>query len=215
MTKKKHVIALFKFNPVVPQLILDANTFRIKLTTPPGNTRVTIDPLKITKLNDDIDALVHAESNIKPSGTISAADRDEALETVKTDVRDLVMDVQKAANAAPDEIISTGIIEDCGLRTRKINPRVKPDIEAKADKKQTGLITLISKAADKGTAASYEWQMSLDGTTFTNIKITTRCRYKWVSGLEPGTKVYFRKRVITNKDTTDPSWSQVVWIIVT
>ena len=215
MGKKKHVVAIFKFSPSIPQFMLDALSFKNKLTTPPGNTRVTVDPLAITNFGNHLDALKDAETNVKPGGNIPAADRDEALEVVKTDVRGFVALVQLAANAAPDELTSVGIVEDCGLHVRKVTARAKPDIEAKPDKKQSGLITLISKAADKKLAASYEWQSSADGINFTQVKVTTRSRYKWVSGLAAGTKVYLRKRVITNKDVTDPSWSQIIWTIVT
>ena len=215
MGKKKHVVAIFKFSPSIPQFMLDALSFKNKLTTPPGNTRVTVDPLAITNFGNHLDALKDAETNVKPGGNIPAADRDEALEVVKTDVRGFVALVQLAANAAPDELTSVGIVEDCGLHVRKVTARTKPDIEAIADKKQSGLITLVSKAAKQGIRASYVWESSLDGITFTGVKVATRSRYKWQSGLAAGTKVYLRKKVVTSKDDGEPSWSQVVWVIVT
>lgn len=214
MSKKKHILAIFEFAPSIPKLIADVKALKVKVTTAPGNTRILLDPAKVNAWQGHIDDLDAAEALVKQKGEGYAADRDLALETVKTDTRLVVANVQAAADLAPDEVTAKAIIEDCGCRVRRVAVRAKPEVDAKNVKGESGTLLLISKAVKPKFRPSYEWQKSLDGTNFATFKTTPYARIKWVSGLEPGTKVWVRKRVITNKDVGDPTWSTAVSVIV-
>src|ERR1051325_2576280 len=170
MAKKKHVVAVFTINDNVPQFENDVNTLKEALTTPPGNTRVTIAPAVITQLETDMAALQQAQADLE-NGKITAADRDIALDVVKTEVRGLVATVQTAADNAPDEQTSIAVIQDCGLRAKSRGAFVKLDIEVKNDGTSSGVIHFISKAARAGVKAAYEWQYSLNGINFPPVKI--------------------------------------------
>ena len=214
MAKKKHVVAVFTNSNSVPQFISDVNALKESLTTPPGSMHVTVPPTDITQLTTDVATLTAAQATADSGEDGTAADRDIAWDVVLTDVRSLVQIVQKAADVAADEATSIAIIQSCGLRVKSRGVFVKPDFAVKLDKVVTGLVHLISKAAPAGTRASYEWQYSANGVTFNTIKITTKSRTEWLSGLAQGTKAYFRKRVITEDVAGAPAWSQVVTIYI-
>jgi hypothetical protein len=215
MTLKKRLIAVFPISTKVGKFIGDLQAFIESLTTTPGNTKVTIPAGDITTINGHIGDLVSAQATAQSREDGTAADRDIALEVCKKDARDLERIVQAAADAAPDAVEALAIIQACGLRARSRGVLLKPDLAAKMDPNVSGLVKLSSKAADQGVRASYEWQYSANGVSFTTIKTTTVSRTTWISGLAPGTKAYFRKRVITADIPGGPAWSQVVfvWIV--
>lgn len=215
MTLKKQVQAIFKFSRSVAQFISDVRAFIESLTTTPGNTYVTIPPATITTIDGHIDALEQDEATAQSGEDGTAATRDLSWNVVRRDVRGLVRTVQDVVDGAPDETTAVAIVQACGLQTRQTTPRTKPDFAVTNDKNVSGLLHLVSKAAPRTVKASYEWQSSPNGVTFTTIKITIQSRTTWASGATPGTKMYFRKRIITNKDIGTPSWSQTVNIIIT
>lgn len=214
MAKKKHVVAVFTFSENVPQFLDDVNAFKQSLTTAPGNTHVTVPAADITQLTDDVADLVAAQALAASGEDGTAADRDVAWDVVITDVRGLVQIVQKAADVAATEEVAIAIVQGCGLRVKSRGVFVKPDFAAKLDKNVQGLVKLVSKAAQKGVRASYEWQHSANGVNFTTIKITTKSRTTWLSGIAPGTKAYFRKRVIIEDLAGPPVWSQIVSLYI-
>lgn len=215
MAIRKRILAIFTYSKVVMQFIGDANAFITALTTAPGNTFVTIPPATITTVQGHIATLTADEATAAGGGEGTADIRDQSLEVVITDIRGLQATVQLAADGAASEAEAVTLVHSCGLKTRKVSARVKPDFAVKNDREFSGLLHLVSKAANRGTVASYEWQSSPNGINFTQIKITTQSRTTWLTGLAPGTKVFLRKRVITNKDVAPATWSQTVVIIVT
>src|ERR1051325_3051034 len=114
MAKKKRVVAVFTINNSVPLFENDVNTLKEALTTPPGNTRVTIAPAVITQLETDMAALQQAQADLE-NGKITAADRDIAVDVVKAEVRGLVATVQTAADngkiTAADRDIALDVVK--------------------------------------------------------------------------------------------------------
>lgn len=214
MSTRKHIIAIFTYSKSVPVFMNDVNTFKQALTSAPGNTFVTIPPATITDLETHLTTLTDAEAEVNLGRDGAAAIRDIAWDVVKNDVRDLVRIVQQAADNAVDEATSTAIILACGLKKRKAGNFVKPDFSVKNDRVVSGMVRLASKAAARGVKAAYEWQSSPNGVTFTTFAIGTKSRITYLPGVLAGTKMYFRKRVITNKDEGPASWSQIVIIFI-
>ena len=73
----------------------------------------------------------------------------------------------------------------------------------------TGEVILTAKSA--GTRASYDWQKSTDGTTWTDEPSTLTAKTT-VSGLTVDVRTYFRFRAILPSGTG--SWSAAVSIVV-
>jgi hypothetical protein len=87
--------------------------------------------------------------------------------------------------------------------------REKPEIDVKRGK-VSGSVNLSAKAV-KG-CKSNEWQISDNGTVWTDLPITTKSKTT-VSGLPTNTIRYFRHRPVTKAGEGD--WTQPVSIIVT
>jgi hypothetical protein len=214
MGRKRRIVAVFTFSDKVLQFIGDVQALIESLTTAPGNTKVTIPPATLTLVTGHIGDLVAAQATAESREDGTAADRDIAWDILETDVRDLVFIVQAAANLAADETEAIAIIQACGLRVKNKGVFVKADIEVRVDADVQGLVHLISKAADRKFRAAYEWQYSANNVAFSPLKITTKSRTTWLSGLQPGNKVYVRKRVIIGDMPGPPNWSQVVSVYI-
>lgn len=216
MPVRRFIEAIFTFSKKVAVLITDVNAFKTALTSPPGNTYVTIPPATITDLETHLATLLSDEGKVMAGGEGAADARDLSLSVVINDVRDLVRIVQNAADDAPDEETAIAIIHGCGLKTRAKGVHAKPDLSVKNDNNTSGLLHLLCKAADKGLKASYEWANSTNGVNFTTFKVTPVSRLDWQSNATPGTKMYFRVRIsLSEKKGGTQSWSQVVFIIIT
>ena len=153
----------------------------------------------------DLAALKLAEEATHHGPVGAAADRDVALRVVKADMRQLKGIVQSAADADVDH--AQAIIESSGMSVAKRAIRSKPDLAARHGKVPTW-VNLYAKAA-KGKA-SYYWQMSTNGTTWSDLPDTLRAKTS-VSGLTPATMYYFRFRSLTTPGLSD--WSAPVSII--
>jgi hypothetical protein len=103
-----------------------------------------------------------------------------------------------------------GLIEDAGFDVAKRTTRSKQSIEAKRGA-NTGTVALFAKAVKRGTRVQYEWQMSVDSKTWTNLPTTLRASTA-VSGLTAGTVYYFRVQTQTVAALSD--WSAIVSIMV-
>ncbi len=214
MARKKHVTAVFTVSDSVPQFMDDANALKTALTTAPGNTYVTIPPADITQFETDMTTLT-AKQGLAEKGTEGAAgERDQAMDVVENTIRDWVRLVQNAADDAADEETAITIVQACGCRVKVRGVFVRPDFTVKLDKNIQGLVRLRSKAGPKNKPAIYEWQYSPNGVSFTTIKTTHKSYYAWLSGLAPGAKAFFRKRVSISDEPGEPAWSPVISIYI-
>ena len=199
MTKRKHVNAIFTYDPNVSQFLSDAGTFYNIISTAPGNTWVTIPPASITAAQANITAARTAENNVGTGARGLADARDLAVGLVITDVRNFVGIVQTAANNAVDVATATTIVTECGLHTRKQTSKTKAGFTVGFDTSSAGLLSISFKAAAKGLRACYEIQESLDGINWLTVKTSTDARYTYAHGKPTGTKLYYRGRVILSE----------------
>src|ERR1035437_1432012 len=133
MNKRKHVAAIFQFVENVSQLLSDVTTFYTAISNPPGNTHVTIAAATITTAKNNVIKALAAEAAVKTRTIGTSSARDAILATVITEVRSFVLLVQASANLAPDEVVATQIVTECGLTTRADAVRVKKDFEVRMD----------------------------------------------------------------------------------
>jgi hypothetical protein len=208
MIKKKHVAAIFYFEENVSQLLTDVTTFYTALGKAPGNTHVTIAANTLTTAQGNVTKALAAEAAVKTRTAGTADARNTILATVITDVRSFVLLVQAAANLAPDEVTATQVVTECGLTTRAQAVRVKKDFEVVNDDTQAGVLDITFKAAGQGLAATYEVQESADGTTFTTIKTTPGSRSTYTHGKAPGTRMFYRGRIVLS----EKNGGEQVWI---
>lgn len=215
MALRRHIVAIFKFSKSVPVFMVDVQAFKIALTTAPGNTHVTIPPATITELETHLATLSSDEAKSATKGIGLAVTRDLSWDVVIKDVRDLVRIVQQVMDNAPDEQHAIAIAHACGLKTKAKGIHVKSDLTVSNDAGGAGLLRLVSRAAGKNINAAYEWQSSFNGVAFTTFKITIESSTLWTSNAAPGTKMYFRRRIIVSEKKGGMlSWSQIVFVIV-
>ena len=115
--------------------------------------------------------------------------------------------VQDLADNSADNDDALAIIGHSGFDLKNKGVRIKPEFEAKHGK-VSGEILLFAKSA--GLRASYEWRMSVDQLTWTDLPDTIQAKTK-VSGLTPGQIYYFKQRAITKAG--QGSWSQIFVIV--
>ena len=214
MAFKKRIIAVFTVSRKVAVFIQDMQALMLALTTAPGNTYLTLAPALVTAINARIATLVAGEAEAAKRTEGAAATRDIALAAVVNDASMLKAEVQLAANAGADVDVAKQIIQGCGMKVKTTSPRTKPDFTVTNVANTQGMLRFSSKAADKGKVASYVFQTSNNGINFTTVVVSTKSAVNWVSGAAPGTKLYCRKQVITNKDTGVPPYSQTVIVLV-
>jgi hypothetical protein len=109
------------------------------------------------------------------------------------------------ANPADAEAIA----KSAGMAIRKPNISQKAALTAKATK-ISGTVALVALAI--AGAGSYEWQMSQDEKTWTNLPPTKGAKAS-VPGLTVGASYYFRVRGVTSQGPTN--WTQIVTLVVT
>jgi len=109
--------------------------------------------------------------------------------------------------ADSDLLNAQALIESSGMNVARRTLRNKPELAAKLGK-VTGAAGLYAKAV-KGRA-SYQWEMSVDQKTWTDLPATVKASTS-VSGLTPSTTYYFRFRTLTVAGLSD--WSSVVSFI--
>jgi hypothetical protein len=139
-------------------------------------------------------AAAETATNSGADGSVAA--RDIAVAAVETDVRNFVMLVQAVTNNAMDTATATAIITACGLSLPKVGVRTKAEFAVKNIAMSPGNISLVFKAAPKGTRANYEVQESTDGATYTTIKNTPDSRSSIAHGKPAGTKMHYQGRQI-------------------
>lgn len=142
----------------------------------------------------------------KAKGLIQA--RDAKMIPVVTNMHQLRAYVQSVADTLPPDQ-AEALILSAGMSIRKVNPRKKNQIAAKQGS-ISGLVHLTAAVA--ASKASYQWQMSTDQKTWTNLPLLFRTKTT-VSGLTPATVYYFRYQATIAKTGTG-DWSQVVSLLV-
>ena len=151
-----------------------------------------------------------AESTAKTRVAGSVAARNQKYDIVIDDAHGLLNYVQTIADNAANEDAAIAIINASGFDLKHHGVRVKPAVTVNTSK-VSGTVQLVAKSPAK--RAANEWQMSTDRTIWTNLPATLMAKTT-VSGLTPGTTIYFRHRPVV-KGTAPSGWSQIVSIIVT
>ena len=186
----------------VPQYIKQCRVIVGKMPGVPGLQSPPIPYATVTNHLNTLDNLEQAAHN-GPKG--AASDRNAALLVVKSDMRQLKAYLQSAADSSTNP---QGLIEDAGFSVAKKRVRGKQDIEAKWGA-SLGTVLLLAKAV-RSNRVQYEWQMSLDAKTWTDLPTTLRAS-TLVSGLTAGTVYYFRVQTQTVAALSD--WSAIVSIM--
>ena len=135
-----------------------------------------------------------------------AAARDAKKAILVADLHFLKAYVQSVANA--DEANAQTIIESAGMSVRKVPARTKQDLVLKPGK-VSGQVQIVAKAVDK--RASYDWQSSADGKTWTALPSTLQARTT-LTNQTPGTTIYVRHRAVTKAGVGD--WGEPTTMLV-
>ena len=154
----------------------------------------------------DIDAYDQAETAAAGKLPGAPSQRNAKRAKVVQDLRHLREYVQGVAENAPADAIS--VVESAGFRVKKPGARHKQALEAK-DGVTTGSVDLVAKAV--AALATYFWQYSLDGKTWTSCPETMKA-LTTISGLTVGQTYSFRFRTLTRAGASD--FTQVVTHVV-
>jgi len=206
MTTKKSkphtIIAVLNLRVPVLDLITLAKTIVTNMT---GNPYFKTPVPPLTTLSGDNTKLEtdQATAATKTKGAVAARDAQRAI--VVADLHLLKAYVQSVANA--DEANAEAIIKSAGMNVRKVTPRIKQDLTMKPGK-VSGEVMIVAKSAGR---ASYEWQWSTDGKTWTSLPGTLQAKTT-LTNQTPGTTIYARHRAITKAGVGD--WGQAASILV-
>jgi hypothetical protein len=171
-----------------------------------NNAYITSPTPTVAVFGADIANLDAAEVATVKRAPGAVAHRDAMRVKVQQDVQHLADCVQGVAEtSAADPIV---VIESAGFRVRTFVARNKPTLAAK-DGAVSGDVALVAKAA--GKAATYYWQWSPDGKSWTSLADTMKASTSAL-GLTPGQTYSFRFRTLTRKGASD--WSQIVTRLV-
>ena len=205
---KKRPLAVFLIRNFrrIGVFILKAKAIVLDITNSPGFFGTPDPPLATVTL--DIGALESAETTAETRVVGSAAARNLKYDVVLTDIHGLENYVQNQADNAVDEATAIAIINASGFSLKVNGVHVKPPLAVK-NSPVSGEVILTGKSA--GKRASYDWQMSTNGTTWTDLSSTLQAKTK-ASGLTLDVRTYFRFRAILPGGTA--SWSASVSIVV-
>jgi hypothetical protein len=126
---------------------------------------------------------------------------------VLTDMHLLGGYAQTVADQAPDAATAAAIITSAGFGTHQHGVRMVPAIAAHMG--AGGVVLLRAHAV--AAKAAYEWEISNDGKTWTNLPATD-VAHASVSGLTMGQTYWFRVR--GNAAGQTGSWTDAVAVIV-
>jgi len=160
----------------------------------------------LTQVTSDLATLTSAETAFKNHLGTKAA-RDTARATVVSDARQLLVYVQGIVNSNPSDAAT--IAANASMTLRKRGAQSKEALSIKHV--LSGSVRVVARAT-KG-AKAHDWQYSTDGgKTWIDVPSTTKSSTS-ISGLQPGTTVTVRNRVLMKAGPSD--WSQPVSAIVT
>jgi hypothetical protein len=197
----RYFAALYS-SQAVPQYLKECRFVVTKMT---GNPYFPTTNPALPVVTEHLDTLEDTElaAHNGPKGSI--ATRNVALLVVRGDMRLLKSGVQVAADA--DITHARDIIESAGMYVWTRAQKGKPDLAARYGG-APGLVILDAKAIDG--QGSYQWQMSSDGTNWTDLPPSVEASVL-VSGLTPVMLYSFRFRTLTKVGYSD--WSTPVSII--
>ncbi|MFT3772621.1 MAG: hypothetical protein QM820_45095 [Minicystis sp.] len=156
-------------------------------------------PLEVVKVH--LDTYASDQQKVLLRTPAAVAQRDVSRAVVMQDLMMLRAYVQSVAQASPAE--AAAIAESAGMSLRRPTGYRRPELAAKCT--GPGAVVLTAKAV--APKASYYWQHSLDGETWTSAPETLQAATT-IAGLPSRTVVYFRYRALTNKGMGE--FSQVV-----
>jgi hypothetical protein len=171
-----------------------------------GNTALPSPNPPLATVTADLSALVTAEAAVLNRTKGAVETRDIKLATLRTDLEQLLAYVQQVASANPTSAAET--IQSAGMSVRKTTLHDKAPLAASRGT-ASGDVILVAKAVSH--RASYEWQYSTDGKTWTLAPATLQAKTV-LSGLTAGTLYYFRVRPVLAAG--EQNWSEVVSIVV-
>jgi hypothetical protein len=178
----KRLKKMLDFIDFIKILILNFTANAVKLPAPdPAVPLMTTD-------NDDLETLNTLSRQRVPG---AAASRNVQYKKVKSNMWSWLRYVQGLADAMEDETAAIEIIELAGFSVRVRGVRIKAPIAA-INGQDEGVVILRARATKR---ASYEWQQSTDGTTWTTVSFTTN-GHAIINNLTPGQKYFFRVRPI-------------------
>jgi hypothetical protein len=183
------------------------NKVRHIATSMQGNAYFPSPPVPIATFLDHIVATEAAQAAMRTRLNTARTDRNAKLAVVIQDLDQLCMYVENVAREDPEE--SLAIVASAGMEVRGYRKAGKPTFRV-AQGQTSGSVILY--ALHPGTAASFDWQWSTDGTHWTDMKSTTAATTT-LSGLTPGTLYSFRYRVLTTAGKGD--WSDPLTFRVT
>lgn len=199
-----HPLVVFRFDPKIPQLIIDARAVVSDMTL--NITWFVIPAAVLPAVSANIDLLETAETNLA-AGSGSAADRDVELAKVAIDMNMLKLVVQTAVNAQP--ALAESIAAKAAMRIRITAIRQKVVFHAK-NTLVSGVVELFAPGVK--ARCFHEWASSPDNSNWTPMTTTLKAS-TGLAGLTPMTLMYFRHRVTTVNEGTG-SWDQSFGIIV-
>jgi hypothetical protein len=197
-----HITAAIKFPTHIPDLSKQGRTVIAAMTSNPHFPSPNPTLAAITTAFDELDT---AETVAKTRAKGTAQARNLKLKQAKNLMLQAKGYVQQVADANPDQ--AEAIIESAGMSVRKKVPRQKQGNEVRQG--VSGAVELYAVVAS--LAAAYEWQMSGDGKSWTNLTTTSRSRTS-VTGLTPGQVTFFRNRPVLRKGSAD--WSQPISLLI-
>ncbi len=203
----KRPIAVLKAPKPIDKFIFKVRALIINLLLNPGYFSAIIPVPATVTLN--VNDLELKQGKVVARKVGAAALRNTALTLVKTNVYDLVAQIQSLADNAANEEEAIAIIQAAGLEVKQNGVRIKPAFEAKC---KAGLSGVVFVRMKKVPRASYDWQVSYDnGTTWVPLP-GTRPADNIMEGITPGTKLVFRGRA--NVDYKAGVWMTASVIVV-
>lgn len=203
MTTIHRTLAVLTLSTKVPALITQAQAIVESVTGNPAFPNAA--PL-LASITSATTALVAAETTAQTKVKGAAQARNQKRAALVMLVHQLKGDVQEAADADPAN--AEPIILGAGLAVRKPTSRTKPTFVARRGK-VSGVAELVAKAVAQ--RASYEWQYSNDGKTWTSTPVTLQSRTT-IEGLTPGTTYSFHYRPVTKAGEGD--WSSITTLVM-
>ena len=162
--------------------------------------------ITMTQYNADVTALATAEVNFTTvPPTASKAQRDTAKRQVAKDLRLLISDVQKVADANPTK--AEDIITGAGFAI-KGNSSHDKFVGAK-NTKVSGTVTLHAPEA-----GPHEWaQLADDGVTWVTLRATKGGK-KTIEGLTSSKKYTFKSAPVVSDKEVDSEWTVFAALLV-
>jgi hypothetical protein len=204
MTKKiPRTIATFKAPTSSPALIAFAQTVVEGMT---GNPHFPAPNPPLAGITGAIAALVAAQSRAATKVKGAAQDRDQKHAELAKLLHQEKDYVQQVADGDPPN--APTIILSARYALRKHPVKTKANF-AVTHGEVSGSAKLVAKAAAQ--RASYEWQYSTDGKTWTTVPATLTAKTT-IENLTPGTLYSFRFRAVTKAG--EGNWSDVVTLVM-